>query len=174
MANIPYRKLPGTLVASAALIALLGLGAARLTLDEIARHEGYVPEAYRDPVGIWTKCFGDTQDVTPGAAYTFDECLRSLNGQVLAHATPLFRCIPSLADQPDTVKAAMVSMAYNIGTGAFCASSVARSANAGDWEGACRRMAHIYKTAGGKELPGLAQRRKGESELCLHGVREGE
>ena len=67
----------------------------------------------------------------------------------------------------------MVSMAYNIGSGAFCKSSVARYANAGDWERACKRMAQIYKTAGGQELPGLVKRRKMESELCLEGLREG-
>lgn len=172
MAKIPYRKIPGKVVAGAALVALLGAGAAQLAIDEVARHEGYVPEAYLDPVGIWTKCFGDTHGVTPGASYSFDECVRSLNGQVIAHAKPILACIPSLAEQPDKVKAAMVSMAYNIGTGAFCASSVARYANAGEWGHACRRMAQIYKTAGGKELPGLVKRRKGESELCLQGLLE--
>lgn len=172
MAKIPYRKIPGRLVAGAALVALLGAAAAQLTLDEVARHEGYVPQAYRDPVGIWTKCFGDTHDVRPGALYSFDECVRSLNGQVVAHARPILACIPSLVDQPDKVKAAMVSMAYNIGTGAFCSSSVARYANDGEWERACRRMAQIYKTAGGKELPGLVKRRRDESELCLQGLEE--
>lgn len=172
MAKIPYRKIPGKLVAGAALVALLGAAAAQLAIDEVAQHEGYVPQAYRDPVGIWTKCFGDTHDVTPGAAYTFEECMRSLNGQVAAHARPILKCIPSLADQPDKVKAAMVSMAYNIGPAAFCSSSVARHANAGDWERACRRMAQIYKTAGGKELPGLVKRRRDESELCLQGLED--
>lgn len=173
MAKIPYRKIPGKLVAGAALVALLSAAAAQLTLDEVARHEGYVPQAYRDPVGIWTKCFGDTHNVTPGAAYSFDECVRSLNGQVVAHAKPVLKCIPGLSGKPDKVKAAMVSMAYNIGTGAFCSSSVARYANAGDWERACRRMAQIYKTAGGKELPGLVNRRRAESRLCLEGLQEG-
>lgn len=170
--KIPYRKIPGKLAACAALVALLGYGAAQITVDEIVQYEGYVPEAYLDPVGIWTKCFGDTQGVTPGASYTFEECVRSLNDQVIAHAKPILKCIPDLAYQPDKVKAAMVSMAYNIGTGAFCSSSVARYANAGDWDRACRRMAQIYKTAKGKELPGLVKRRKGESALCLQGLKE--
>ena len=73
MARIPYRKVPGKIVAGAALVALLGAGAANLTLETVADFEGYVPAAYQDPVGIWTKCWGDTYDVTPGATYTFDE-----------------------------------------------------------------------------------------------------
>ena len=166
-----YRKIPGKLVASTALVALLGSGA-WFTLNEVASHEGYVPEAYRDPVGIWTKCFGDTYDVTPGMEYTFEQCLDSLNRQVLAHAAPVMKCIPELKERHYKTTAAMVSMAYNIGTGGFCRSSVAQKANAGDWEGACRRMSEIYRTAGGKELPGLVKRRVRESQLCLEGLKE--
>ena len=171
--KIRYRKVPGKIVASAALVALLGAGAATLSVDMIADFEGYVPEAYQDPVGIWTKCFGDTEDVVPGATYTFGQCVDSLNAAVYDHAEPVMRCVPGLADQPYKVKAAFVSMAYNIGTHGFCTSSVARYANAGDWARACRRMAEIYKTAKGKELPGLARRRQAESGLCLQGLREG-
>ncbi|WP_372237179.1 glycoside hydrolase family protein, partial [uncultured Bilophila sp.] len=82
--HIRYRKVPGKIVASAALVALLGVGAATLSVDMIADFEGYVPEAYQDPVGIWTKCFGDTEDVVPGARYTFDQCVDSLNAAVYA------------------------------------------------------------------------------------------
>lgn len=173
MAKIPYRKIPGKLVASAALIALLGAGAANFTINEIADHEGYVPQAYEDPVGIWTKCFGDIRNVTPGAHYTFEQCLHSLNTQIEAHAKPILKCVPGLASAPDKVKAAMVSMAYNIGVGGFCSSSVAKYAKAGEWEKACKRMAEIYKTAKGKELPGLVKRRNEESRLCLEGLQEG-
>lgn len=167
-----YRPIPKKLVASAALLALLGT-AAPLVLDEVATHEGYVPEAYKDPIGIWTKCFGDTYDVTPGQTYTFEQCLESLNRQVYRHAAPVLKCVPTLADQHDKVKTAMISMAYNIGTGGFCRSNVAKKANAGDWEGACRHMAKIYTTAGGVTLRGLVIRRQTESNLCLEGVKEG-
>ena len=171
--HIRYRKVPGKIVASAALVALLGVGAATLSVDMIADFEGYVPEAYQDPVGIWTKCFGDTEDVVPGARYTFDQCVDSLNAAVYAHAGPVLSCVRGLAEQPYKVRAAFVSMAYNIGPHGFCTSFVARYANAGEWERACKRMAEIYKTAKGKELPGLVRRRQAESALCLQGLREG-
>lgn len=172
MSRIPYRKVPGKIVAGAALVALLGVGAAQLTVEQVAEFEGYVPQAYQDPVGIWTKCWGDTTDVTPGTTYTFEQCLKSLNDHTAELATPVMRCIPALGEQHDKTMAAMMSMAYNIGPGAFCKSSVARYANAGEWERACRRMAEIYKTAKGKELPGLVKRRRLESDLCLQGLRE--
>lgn len=172
MSRIPYRKVPGKIVASAALVALLGAGAAQLTVEQVAEFEGYVPQAYQDPVGIWTKCWGDTSDVVPGASYTFEQCLKSLNDHTVELARPVMRCIPELEQQHDKTVAAMISMAYNIGPSAFCRSSVARYANDGDWERACRRMSQIYKTAKGQELPGLVKRRKLESDLCLQGLRE--
>lgn len=172
MARIPYRKVPGKIVAGVALVALLGAGAANLTLETVADFEGYVPEAYQDPVGIWTKCWGDTYDVTPGATYTFDECVRSLNKQVLRHAKPVMECVPELGQRDDLVIASMVSMAYNIGTNGFCKSSVARKANAGDWRGACERIGQIYKTAGGKPSKGLEKRRGIESDMCLRGLKK--
>lgn len=173
--GIPYRKVPGKIVAGVALVALLGAGAANLTLETVADFEGYVPAAYVDPVGIWTKCWGDTYDVTPGATYTFDECVRSLNKQVLAHAKPVMECVPELRERDDLVKASFVSMAYNIGVNGFCKSSVARKANAGDWRGACERIGSgIYTTAGGKKIEGLVDRRHIESDMCLRGLeREG-
>lgn len=169
MAQPRYKKKP-VLIASAALVALLGAGAASLTLETTAKYEGYVPEAYICPAGVWTRCFGDTSGVTPGAVYSDAECVRSLNEAVVRHAAPVLDCVPGLADRPDEVKAAFASMAYNIGVKAFCGSSVASMARSGDWRGACERMARIYRRAGGKELPGLVKRRAEESALCLRGL----
>ncbi len=169
-AKIPYRRIPGKLVAAASLVALLGAGAASMTLSLVAENEGYVPEAYLDPVGIWTKCFGDIYGVTPGEKYTFAECLASLNTNIERHARPVLACIPKLGQMPPKTKAAMLSMAYNIGVNGFCSSSVARYARAGQWGQACQRMAEIYTRARGRELPGLVKRRRAESRLCLEGL----
>ena len=173
MVKIRYQKPPKNVWAAAALIALLGLGAAQLAVDKVADFEGYVPHAYQCPAGVWTKCFGDTTDVTPGAAYTFDECVESLNEHLVELTRPILRCVPSVKDKPDKVKAAAASMAYNIGPTAFCKSSVARYFNAGDYEAGCGRIAEIYRTAKGVELPGLVNRRRAESLMCLEGIREG-
>ena len=172
MAKIPYRKFPGKLVASAALVSLLGVGGAALYLDTVADFEGYVPYGYRDPVGIPTKCFGDTENVELGKEYTREECVRSINEHAYEIAKPVMKCIRGLECKSDKVKAAVLSMSYNIGPGAMCKSSVARYMNDGDWEKGCRRMAEIYKTAKGQELPGLVRRRKYESEMCLEGLQE--
>jgi len=166
-----YKKAPRKVLAGVALAALLGGGAAQLTVDKVAEYEGYVPEAYQCPAGVWTKCFGDTTNVTPGATYTFEECVESINAHILELARPVALCVPGLMDRPDKVKAAAVSMAYNIGPGAFCKSSVAQAFRAGEYETGCKRIAEIYRTAGGKEQPGLVVRRKDESAMCLEGLR---
>ena len=177
MAKIRYKKIPKKLIASAALIALLGGGAAYQALDTVADFEGYVPEGYRDPVGIPTKCFGDTRDVTVGKEYTFEECQASLNEHLYEIARPVTRCVKGFQDLHDKTKIALVSMAYNIGSGAMCKSSIVKFFNAGNHERGCRRMAEVYKyatdrrTGEKKELPGLAKRRNFESNLCLQGVR---
>lgn len=173
MAKISYRKPSGKIAASAVLVVLLGAVAAPLALETIAGFEGYAPDAYLCPADIWTKCWGDTRDVVPGAKYTFEQCLDSINEHTGEIARYVLRCAPDLKDQHPKVIAAAVSMAYNIGPTAFCKSSVARRFNAGDYERGCGRMAEIYTTAKGKELPGLVARRKAESEMCLEGLREG-
>lgn len=172
MGKIPYKIPPSKVAAGLALSLLLGVGAANLSIETVADHEGYVPQAYQDPVGIWTKCWGDTTNVVPGQQYSFDECVKSLNDHLYETSEPILNCVPSLRNQSDKVIAAATSMAYNIGPGAFCASSVARYFNAGDYKRGCARIADIYKTAKGKELPGLVTRRKYESDMCLAGLRE--
>ena len=181
MAKIPYKKSPGV-IAGAALITMFAFygvspdkvqETAQQTITTVEQFEGYVPEAYQDPVGIWTRCYGDTTNVTPGATYSAEECARSLNDHLVETSRPIMRCVPSLAQQHPKVIVAVLDMAYNIGPTAFCKSSVARYANAGDWAAACRRISEIYTTAKGVSLRGLVVRRNAESQMCLEGLKEG-
>ena len=63
-------------------------------------------------------------------------------------------------------KVAIVSFAFNVGTGAVCSSTMARKANAGadpaEW---CAELDR-WVLAGGKKLPGLVARRAEERRLC--------
>ena len=56
-------------------------------------------KAYRDIVGIWTICDGDTQNVKPGMVGTRAGRRARLERQLLAHAEPVMACVPSLADE---------------------------------------------------------------------------
>ncbi|MCP6769773.1 glycoside hydrolase family protein, partial [Klebsiella pneumoniae] len=67
-------------------------------------------------------------------------------------------CLTNPDTIPDGAYAAFLSLDYNIGTGAFCKSSVRAKANAGDLKGACDAIL-LYRKAHGIVLPGLVKRR---------------
>jgi lysozyme len=152
------------------LAALVGAAAATLLLTFVPAHEGEVLTTYYDPVGIATVCYGDTDPAlaVPGATYSREECLRSLERQLIAHAGPVLECAPGVIASPE-MTAVFVSLAYNIGTSAFCKSSVARRFNSGDYVGACAAI-EMWNQAGGKVLPGLVKRRADERAMCERGI----
>ena len=57
-----------------ALAALVGLPAAVMLYQMVPEHEGVVLKGYKDPIGIPTKCMGDTRDVVLGKRYSIEEC----------------------------------------------------------------------------------------------------
>jgi len=157
------------------LVTLVGGAAAAILLTIVPGFEGTRLIGYRDPVGIPTKCAGDTRDVVVGRRYTAEECRISLEEQLVLHAGPVMACVPALAGRTYQA-AASVSFAYNIGVGAFCRSTAARRMNAGDWRGGCRAFNEDdagrpqWVTAAGIRLPGLVRRRAEERALCETGL----
>ena len=150
------------------LAAKIGAGAIALAVPLVAHFEGYVPWVYRDPIGRLAACYGhDDQTMTPGKRFTAAECQAMLDQDLLKHAQAL-DCIKH--PLTDGQKAAFVSFAFNVGNKAFCDSTLARKANAGDMPGACAELSR-WTRAGGRELPGLVKRRAAERELCEVGVR---
>lgn len=61
---------------------------------------------------------------------------------------------------------AYVSLAYNIGTAAFCKSTLVKKLNQGDYVGACSQILRWNKS-GGRVLKGLDNRRRQEYKLCM-------
>jgi lysozyme len=61
--------------------------------------------------------------------------------------------------------AAFVSLAYNIGVGAFCGSTLVKKLNAEDYAGACAEISKWNKFKG-KPLLGLTRRRAEERAIC--------
>ena len=149
------------------LAGIVGAAAAALLFVFVPTYEGEVLTSYKDPVGIWTVCYGDTDPAmaVPGAAYSRAECLRSLERQLIAHAAPVVDCLGIDPEAYPNQTAAFVSLAYNIGTGAFCKSTAAKRWRAGDYAGACAAL-EMWRYAKGRELPGLVRRRADERRLC--------
>lgn len=145
------------------LAAKIGAVAIALAVPLVAHFEGYVPWVYRDPIGRLAACYGhDDQTMTPGKRFTAAECQAMLDEDLLKHAAAL-DCIKR--PLTDGQKAAFLSFAFNVGNNAFCGSTLARKANAGDMAGACAELSR-WTLAGGKELPGLVRRRAAERAVC--------
>jgi len=144
----------------------------------IGAYEGLRTNAYRDPIGIPTVCYGETRGVSMGDKYTVAECKAMLGDAVIDFEKGVRRCLKEPDLIPDKSYIAFLSLAYNIGNGAFCKSSIARYANRYTDEHnfthlteACNRI-RLYNKAGGRVLRGLVRRRAEERALCLEGVRE--
>ncbi|WP_205169115.1 lysozyme [Burkholderia sp. LMG 13014] len=165
MANVPKKTLAG----------VVGAAAAALLFSTVPKFEGTKLVGYLDPIGIPTKCTGDTTNVVVRQRYSEAECRASLETQLIAHAEPVLKCTPSLKGHTFQLGAA-VSWAYNIGAAAYCGSTTAKRFNAGDWRGACKAMNESdsgrpqWVTAGGRVLPGLVKRRAEERALCERGL----
>jgi lysozyme len=139
--------------------------AALITL--VGGFEGLRTVAYLDPVNVPTVCFGETRGVQLGDEYTVAECREMLGDRLLEFAAGVDKCLTVAA--PDKPYMAFVSLAYNIGTGAFCKSTVVRRWNAKQYRASCDAIL-MWNRAGGVVWPGLVKRREAERKLCLEGV----
>lgn len=144
-----------------------GAGAIAIAAAIIAPWEGVELRAYRDIVGVPTICYGETRGVDMGDVATLEECSTMLAVAVREFATAIAPCLPKTL--PDKTRAAFISVAYNIGSGAFCKSSMSRRAKAGDLKGACEALL-MWNKAGGRVVKGLVNRRNAERKLCLEGL----
>lgn len=146
------------------LVAKLGAAAAAALLSMVSAFEGTALRAYRDPIGVLTACSGHTgPDVRAGATYTREQCAAMLETDLVDHWDRIRPCIK--VPLSDGEKTAYVSFAFNVGSGAFCGSTLARRLNAGDHPGACAELSR-WTLAGGKQLPGLVTRRAAERAMC--------
>ncbi|WP_342163146.1 lysozyme [Methylobacterium sp. SD21] len=146
-----------------------GTAAAALAVTFVGTREGTKLKAYRDIVGVPTICNGETRGVTMGMTATKEECQAMLLKGLGEFEVDVLKCVPGLANAPDERLVAHVSLAYNIGAGAYCKSTVARRYNAGDIAGSCDAF-DMWDKAGGRRVNGLAIRRNDEQVLCRKGL----
>lgn len=157
---------PGKPRARAGRYAAGAAVAVTIAVGIIKPWEGRELVPYRDIVGVPTWCDGETRG-TPKDRYTNAEC-DAITARAVAEFEAAIRpCLPAVL--PDQSRAAFISAAYNIGSGAFCKSTMARRAMAGDLRGACDALM-MWNKAGGKVVRGLTNRRAAERKLCLAGL----
>ena len=141
-----------------------GAGAIAIAAVIVSAAEGLVLSTYPDVGGVPTYCYGETKGAEWGNTYTKEQCDEQLSARLVEFNEGVNSCVT--VEMPDTRRAAMVSLAYNIGVPAFCKSTVVRKLNAGDVQGGCDAMLMWNKVKG---IPwrGLTNRRQKERTLCL-------
>jgi lysozyme len=143
-------------------IAALSLSAAALV--SIATWEGYVGQAYQDIVGVWTIGFGTTENVRQGQTLDPVKALQRKLEDMQKFEGAIKTCVK--VPLHDHEYSAYISLAYNIGSNAFCNSTLVRKLNASDYAGACKEILRWNK-AGGKVVRGLTNRREAEYRQCI-------
>jgi lysozyme len=151
----------------------LGAGAAAVVIATatpfIAKWEGLETTAYRDIVGVPTVCYGETRGVKMGDNYTKDQCMDMLKVAVGEYYTKIQTCMTN-KDIPVGVQASLLELAYNVGTGAACKSTMMKLANQGKYKEACREL-DKWVRADGQPIKGLQNRRADSKiNLCLKGL----
>lgn len=146
-----------------------GLALSAAALVGIALHEGYRDRAYDDGVGVSTIGFGTTAGVKPGDRTTVERALIRLNETAEQMQQEMRNCLGDVPLYPREWDA-YVSLAYNIGTGAWCRSTLVKrlKQQPPDYAGACAEISR-WVMAGGKVLAGLVKRRAAERATCEGG-----
>lgn len=148
------------------VVAALSLSATALV--SLALHEGYREDAYIPvPGDVPTIGFGTTEGVKPGDKITPEKALARALKDAQKFEGALKQCVTVPLHQHEYD--AYISFSYNVGSGAFCGSTLVRKLNAGDYTGACTELLR-WTRAGGKVLPGLVKRRQDEYRKCMGGV----
>jgi lysozyme len=147
-------------------VAALALSAAAFV--GLLQHEGFRDTAYHATAdekarGINTIGFGTTDGVKQGDKITVERALGRALTDGAKFEGAIKRCVKVPLHQHEYD--AYVSLAYNIGEGAFCGSTLVRKLNAGDYAGACAEISRWDKQSG-KVLPGLTKRRADDRAKC--------
>ena len=138
------------------------------TVDLVKEFEGFRSSAYQDSVGVWTIGYGTTAEAgvgivpRPGLTITKGQAERYLHMALDDFAAQIRPAITAPINENQF--GAFLSLAYNIGPGAFKRSTALKRFNAGDVEGAAEAILWFNK-AGGEVLRGLERRRRAEVEL---------
>ena len=130
----------------------------------IKKYEGCRTNAYKCPAGVWTIGYGHTKGVSQGMMISHRDADRLLEEDLkyFESAVSSAVTVPINQNQFD----ALVSLAFNIGVGAFDKSTLLARLNRKGYVLAANQFLR-WTRGGGKVLPGLVKRRQEERELFL-------
>lgn len=140
-----------------------------LALPLIARFEGLRLRPYLCAASVPTIGYGATRYLDGRAVTLADPPISREAAERLLQLSVERDYLPAVlqlcpgADTAERV-AALVSFAFNVGTGALKTSTLRKRVNAQDWPGAVEQFLK-WTRAGGRILPGLTARRNAEARL---------
>lgn len=132
----------------------------------IAHLEGCRLTPYRCSAGVWTSGIGHTASVKPDSPITERQVAANLVADVMKVEKQLAVCLP--VAMPPPVYDAVVSFAFNVGTGAACGSTLATYIKRQQWREACQQLPR-WSYVNGVWHRGLNHRRAVELAHCLKG-----
>ncbi|WP_425917888.1 lysozyme [Acinetobacter sp. TSRC1-2] len=138
-------------------------------INLLSSFEGCELAAYLCPAKVWTIGFGTTVYPNDLKVKKGDSCTLEQAKKFKAHDLKRFeKTVNDLVKVPLTQNQfdALVSLTYNIGTGAFEKSTLLKKLNAGDCQGAANQFT-VWNKGSDKVLQGLVNRRAKERELFL-------
>lgn len=140
-----------------------------IAIDLVKGAEGCKLTAYPDPGtggAPWTIGYGETLGVKPGMVWTQEYADAVVRMRVAHFMAGTYGHCPQLHLEPPERVAACTSLAYNIGLGAFSASSVCRLTKRREYAGAADAFL-LWNKSGGRVMRGLTIRRQLERKLYL-------
>lgn len=150
---------------SIAAIALSASGVVSITSSEGFTSKATIPTKGDVPTyGYGTTRKIDGSPVRMGDTITRKQASELVNRDVSRFSAAIKRCVTVPLTQGEFD--AYVSLAYNIGSGAFCKSTLVKRLNAGDYAIACAEIKRWDKM-GGRVLRGLTARRDREYRMCV-------
>lgn len=146
-------------------IQIAGLALSASALVGIAVSEGYTDTAVQPlPGDKWTVGFGSTDGVKPGDRITPPQALQRALRDVTKFEGAVKQCVTVPLAQYEYD--AYIQLAYNIGSGNFCGSTLVRKLNALDYAGACKEILR-WNRFQGQPNKGLTARREREYKVCI-------
>lgn len=140
----------------------------QVAIDFIKSHEGCRLAPYQDGAGVWTIGWGATgPDIKSGMSWTQQQADDRLMSDVAKFDAGVSKLLKRTLS--DTSRAALVSFAFNLGTGPLASSHLLQCVNNGDDFGAARAFL-AWDHIGQNEVKGLLIRRLEEAALFLRGL----
>jgi lysozyme len=143
-----------------------------MAADLVAEFEGFRATSYLCPAKVWTIGYGTTRwgdgrAVSAGEGPVDQATARRLLANDLRHADQAVADLVTVPLSPGQ-RAALISLIYNIGRGAFARSTLLMHLNAGRLDAAAGEFLRWNK-AGGVVLGGLVRRRSAEAARFAKG-----